>query len=171
MALETFLKAVGKRARELASARTGIAPDTLIGIQFVGNIASPPRVVLVPKRGPVNVAKTNAGLGVSNPRPLASRALQIDIFVAGKTMDETEGLCGDVLAALADPGPGAQSVTFSPVAEDWGHEVASQLKSGSLCVLTVALSLAYPRPADREVLITGATVTGSMNGHDDEEEE
>lgn len=119
---------------------------------------APPRVVWVPRHGPIKGPQGLGGDGIKFPRPLHSCELLFEVHVWGaapsvdgagqgerEDMRATEKLCNHLIAAMHDV---LTQGSYDVVSCDWLTGASQSNKQGVVCVLGVIIKTPFVREAE-----------------------
>ena len=114
-------------------------PSFSVGERVLAELDTTPRIVWVPRGGPVGVARKNGGDGVRYPGALWHRTVQVNAHIWHDDVASAEVLAGHLVAALHFVAVGSYAVT----GETW--DTRGSTSEGVVCVLECQLKMPFTR--------------------------
>jgi hypothetical protein len=129
--LRTIRDAAGKKCPAFGTGHTELSLH-----------GAPPRIVWVPTAGPIRPASDQGGDGVTKPRKLWERHIEVAAHLWSDDLASGEELMEHLVGAIHDVGWGS----YGMVSENWLETEAGVTTRGELCVVTFNVVLPLGRP-------------------------
>lgn len=169
MGLQDFFAAVEARMSTVLTGLGVPVPAFDVGLDRLLVEAAPPRIVWIPGKETHRGPHAQGGDGISNPRPLRTRHVQIQVHiwavdpssppVIGGDLAAVETLLGHLVAAINDCAWGAWDVTGG----DWTAGQASTTRLGMVYVLDLELQIPLTREVDPTAVVTAMPITPEVD--------
>jgi len=116
---------------------------------------SPPRIIYVPRSGPITGPQGQGGDGVRNPRPLWTRNIGMEVHLWGADFAATETLMNVLTQAIHSVLWGA----YLMHSEDWNTAADTANKLGVVCVLQMTWKIPITRAPDTTAVVRTIPLT------------
>lgn len=126
-------------------------PKFDFGAETVFVQGAPPRIIYVPRTERIVGPGQLGGDGIGNPRPLWTRAVEVEVHIWGKDFTATEGLLNTFVRALHAVGWG--DGVYKLTGGNWDLGGKSQTTLGIVYVLNMTWFVPITRALDTTVVL------------------